>query len=359
MSLSYLRQRRAVVPKEPTPILSNAPDKLSLSSDEKSIYDRIWDILQQSHLNWWLAATVCFIICLIFNLDYHDSPYDEIDSRNGLTQAQLTKILESNTKLLKYPEIERLCLHNDGHFDHGVFGLLFFYFMEIVMHVVFGFLFYLIECIWDKYGCGNVFTNKWKWQNGWLFKTLIFILTVIFNHVLRYWMIFIKLYFDYFLSTGHDHDDTTDDDDTTMFLYTEEHAINIGNVWNTWGVLGVLGAVGNQLKEFVTIFVRVHPKSCWMIRLSHGINYIILIYGTFQKRPSHMCLVIGLSAITGIYFIGDIVHQLHGDKQIKCAREGFIIQTGFQSLYIATFRRMFAPYVNVVCLATDCKNFIS
>ena len=353
MATTLLR-KRAVVPTKSTPTVPKTTERqVSPVGDRPLVHGwmyTIWNILQGSHLKWWVTGLVFFNIVIVFNLDYEDAPYDKIDSRNGLTHIQLTQYLETNENLSRYGNFEHSCLDNNEHFNHGFIHLLLLYITEFIMYSIFGALFYSIECIWDK--C--TFKKKLNChciKRGLIVKMLMLIVRVVFNHVLRYWMIFIKLYLDSLFG---------DINKLQIVIYTAKHGIGMNwHLVNDWDdMLNIWSAIKNQLEVFVSIFVRLHPKSYWMIRLGHGYNYIILIFATFQKRPSHMCLVLCLATISGIYFLGDISHQMHGDKQLACVREGLVTQTKLQSLYIATFRRIVAPYVNVVCLSIDCDQFV-
>ena len=112
----------------------------------------------------------------------------------------------------------------------------------------------------------------------------------------------------------------------------------------------------NYLYNFVAIFERVHPRHSWIIRLSHGIAYPFLIFAMFRKKMSQMCFIYAILVVVGLYYFGEFAHQYDSDQQLKCVRSAFITETKSESLHVNALRRLIAPYMNVLCLATDCSS---
>jgi len=114
-----------------------------------------------------------------------------------------------------------------------------------------------------------------------------------------------------------------------------------------------------RLQDFVYIYIRVHPTTAWLVRLSHGIAYPFTIYAWTRPRVSSFVLVHMLTIAFFVYHLGGIAHVLdENDLQSRCVRRSFLWSNRDSTVHGEALRLLLAPYLNVVCLTVNCAQYL-
>ena len=338
------------------------------------------------HVEWqlWISTFACFLLITLTNLSIQDHPFDEFEKLSDKDLTHLMLLIESNTVTLQYSSFEQLCFNNPNYFGtvyesfiHEIFML----FITLFLVILFTFIFIKLEqnnqivSILNNI-TSNIYslyiqsinklssssktssnesnhdhsasiaaaTKNWAKVHRIIPKFSKFCCIIIFHHCLYYILLILECWIEIKILNQFESADT--------------NANSLNDSLNSYSNLYDDGSIGWYIRHFITIFRRVHPKNHWLIRISHGFSYPFIIFGLFRTKTSHMGYVFILMVITGVYYYGEFAHQYDNDIQLKCVRNAFITQTKQESIAINGLRRLIAPYINLLCLTTDCANFL-
>ena len=114
-----------------------------------------------------------------------------------------------------------------------------------------------------------------------------------------------------------------------------------------------------NFENVVRIFLRVHPRSDWVVRLSHAIAYPLYLYQVTRPTVSSMYFYFILYVtMWPLHRLGDIGHMYYSDPQVQCVRNNYIWTDSMSDPYFESIRVFMAPYMNLFCLPVDCRNFV-
>ena len=115
----------------------------------------------------------------------------------------------------------------------------------------------------------------------------------------------------------------------------------------------------DRIKDFIYIFIRVHPTDSWLVRISHGVSYPFTLYALSRRSVSDFIYVHMLTIALWAFHIGGLAHTLTDrDMQLRCVRRSFIWSTRGTSIHGEAMRIVAAPYLNLVCLTINCVKYI-
>ena len=214
--------------------------------------------------------------------------------------------------------------------------------MDWTFRLIYLFLFYKIaaylenkyQCKFKKYISNNCITSSH--QQTFKYKLFKRFLMLIFNTFIIFNLYMIDVQYTRWRFTTNDSQDL----DPALMDYS-----NISFL--------------QRLKDFVYIFVRVHPTHSWLVRLSHGIAYPFTLFALTRPNISGFLKVHMLTIMFWAFHIGGLAHTLdNDDMQLRCVRRSFIWSNRGTSTYGEALRLTFAPYLNLVCLTIDCTKLV-